>query len=469
MLQHTDYATYSDALDIWCLGATLFTMYMGHSPFRQGREDHLISYEILKQRILNENIQCNSKRWQKATPELKNLIQGCLEKDVKKRFTLEQILQHPWFELALKQKTQIMAAAAEAYEEECRLNEENDNVDLTTTNAFSTECVEIEDVIEDVETVEEEQEENVIEDLEMVVDLRRKSLQSEGDVTSGLGQSKSSDENSLLAMETDELPENNQITEEIKPLSEVVVVVANKRDNSFNENTSDLDEFEGFDENMPNIENWLLDIKKLIIFDKVRQFAGLKPLNRSTNVARKQSVATRRSARNIASIEGRITKPLVANNSNSNKYRLSLIKTEQTAEEKPTSPSTPSIPSAISENNSSQCVENVLTLKEFYGFDDQERKKLAAKAKTSFRMFCTMLRNTQVSLKYFNFERRVNKRSIDETVEETRSNKKSPKKQITTASSLPLPLAPPPTNITLASRKQPSRLARAQRARYVFE
>ncbi|KAM7355152.1 JIL-1 kinase isoform 1-T2 [Cochliomyia hominivorax] len=445
MLQHTEYGTYSNALDIWCLGATLFTMYMGHSPFRQGREDRLISHEVLRQRILNENIYTNSKRWQKASTELKNLIQGCLEKDVNKRINLTDILQHPWFELALKHKAQLMEAAIESYE-----YTHNDGIDLET----NTNLIEGADI----------KGENIMEDLEMVVDLRRKSLQSEGDATSGLGQSKSSDENSLVAVETDEIgiTQEHADVNDTKHLTDTPL-----NDNSINESSSDLEEFEGFDENMPNIESWLLDISKFIIFDKVRQFAGLKPANQPTTVARKQSIATRRSARNETNIQGKITKPLIA--SNRNKCRsISLIKTEQ--EDNLLANAEMNPPSAITQNNS-QCVENVWKLKEFYGFDEQERKRMAAKAKNSWRMFCTTLRNTQVSLKHFNFERRVYNRSIEDA-EETRSHKKSPRKQTTSFSPLPTP----PTTITkdtkevsLAYRKQPSRLARAQRARYVFE
>ncbi|XP_061395922.1 chromosomal serine/threonine-protein kinase JIL-1 [Musca vetustissima] len=103
MLEDPELATYSKAVDIWCLGTTLYTMYMGHSPFRRGREDRAVSLEVHRQRILSEDFYMESKRWQQASSELQNLIRGCLEKDASKRLTLLEIVDHSWFQILHEQ------------------------------------------------------------------------------------------------------------------------------------------------------------------------------------------------------------------------------------------------------------------------------------------------------------------------------------------------------------------------------
>ncbi|XP_023293563.2 chromosomal serine/threonine-protein kinase JIL-1 [Lucilia cuprina] len=459
MLQNPDYATYTESLDIWCLGATLFTMYMGHSPFRQGRGDRQVSYEMLKQRILNEAMYTESERWQQASEELKHLLQGCMEKDVKKRLTLLQILQHPWFDVTIKQKA-LLPIATESYE--CDLYNTDDirntRTDITESNIKEEEEQEEEVAIDTCSRTEEEEEEkHILEDLEEV-DLRQQSLQSEGDVTSGLGQSKSSDENSLTAMETDEV-------------SSADIHVIRDEELTVNgcppESLTDLDDFQGFDENMPPITSWLLDVSKFIIFDKVRQIIGRTSVARSRqtkqNVTSAPPPITRRSMRRETNLN-KITKPLLANNKNRSPPR------SQQQQQKETLSSTPRKTRSAIINK--ECVPDVWTPEEFSGFDEQERKRLALKTKSSWRMFCTILHSTQMSLKYFNFDRRVYNRTLEDNSEEIKSNKNKTstrKQQITTPPMPQVTTTATTREVSLACRKQPSRLARAQRARYVFE
>lgn len=430
MLQKKEYGEYSEMLDVWCLGATLYTMFMGHSPFRQGREDHLVSHEVLKHRILYNEIYTESLRWQQASEELQNLIQGCLEKDINKRFTLEQILQHTWFESAFKRKSLITASTflqATAGADPC-------NVIWTDIGTHSSDnkmdtCLQIE--------------ENLFEDLD-IIDLRKKSLQSEGDVTSGLGQSKSSDEISIRGTEIDDAL---LIDNTIQRLT--TTDPGNDVETNLNPTRPDYEEFKGFDENSAAIHNWLLDNKrsKFVIFDKIRQIAGQKPLNRTNEVRSKQKAAAlpqlrRRSARNLTSVS-KICKPLAANS-----------KTKSTSKCEPTL--SVKRQSAI---KLSQSIVKQLLSEEFYGFDDQERKRLASKAKSSWRLFCTIIYHTQMSLKHFNFDRRVYNR----VVEDNNAHKEEDLQTVT------LRTSKSSKDVTLASRRQPSRLARAQRARYVFE
>ncbi|KAL9919324.1 chromosomal serine/threonine-protein kinase JIL-1-like [Glossina fuscipes fuscipes] len=104
-LQHPEYATYSASFDIWCLGATLYSIFMGHTPFRHGRADRHVNMMTLKQRILDDEIFTHAHRWEQASLELRNLILRCLQKDIAKRPTLKQILQHPWLQSKTKLAT----------------------------------------------------------------------------------------------------------------------------------------------------------------------------------------------------------------------------------------------------------------------------------------------------------------------------------------------------------------------------
>ncbi|KAL9902316.1 JIL-1 kinase isoform 1-T7 [Glossina fuscipes fuscipes] len=110
-LQHPEYATYSASFDIWCLGATLYSIFMGHTPFRHGRDDRHVNMTTLKQRILDDEIFTHAHRWEQASLELRNLILRCLQKDIAKRPTLEQILQHPWLQIKTKLATSNFSRA----------------------------------------------------------------------------------------------------------------------------------------------------------------------------------------------------------------------------------------------------------------------------------------------------------------------------------------------------------------------
>eukprot|EP00743_Colponemidia_sp_Colp-15_P008186 GILK01008878.1.p1 GENE.GILK01008878.1~~GILK01008878.1.p1 ORF type:complete len:336 (+),score=50.16 GILK01008878.1:40-1047(+) len=72
-------------VDIWAAGVTLYTMLFGKTPF--AAKDHIELMAALKQPL---NVPATS------SAELKELLDGLMEKDVSRRMTLGQALRHPW-------------------------------------------------------------------------------------------------------------------------------------------------------------------------------------------------------------------------------------------------------------------------------------------------------------------------------------------------------------------------------------
>ncbi|KAH5213748.1 hypothetical protein HBH68_062330 [Parastagonospora nodorum] len=74
------------AADIWSMGCTLFCLLFGRIPFEKHGMFEL--YQAIRNDEPQYDDSCN--------PELLELLKRLLEKDPKKRITLEQIREHPW-------------------------------------------------------------------------------------------------------------------------------------------------------------------------------------------------------------------------------------------------------------------------------------------------------------------------------------------------------------------------------------
>lgn len=73
--------------DIWAIGATMFMLRFGHPPFLAK------SIINLYHKICNDPLVFPGP----IDQGLKNLLENLLEKDPSKRYTLQQIIMHPWF------------------------------------------------------------------------------------------------------------------------------------------------------------------------------------------------------------------------------------------------------------------------------------------------------------------------------------------------------------------------------------
>jgi serine/threonine protein kinase len=73
--------------DLWSIGVILFALVSGYLPFEDANTS------VLYKKILSGDYQCP--KW--ISPEVKDLIQCILEVDPKKRYTVENIRKHPWY------------------------------------------------------------------------------------------------------------------------------------------------------------------------------------------------------------------------------------------------------------------------------------------------------------------------------------------------------------------------------------
>ncbi|XP_017480123.1 PREDICTED: STE20-like serine/threonine-protein kinase, partial [Rhagoletis zephyria] len=319
--------TYSKAYDVWCLGATLYAMYMGHPPFRRGQSEK-VNERVVKQRILDGDIQNNSTRWKNAKPALKQLIvELCLQRESIKRASIEGLLGHQFLcakfdelqkvlrrlnrqqseeldnsdvEEVFATETDAVCEKVEAYVEVANENEvamENissageeqhedefigyeevvevegvgaELIEIHTETVVTEEVNEIDQEQQPVELVAVDESDNYVEwqaaastlysAPESDTQSTHERLESEGDTTSGLGRSKSSDHtllerqtlsvNSLNGLETS----GEQI--EVGELAELECVISEKTVSADELNDSMLEEevevqeegFAGFDE-----------------------------------------------------------------------------------------------------------------------------------------------------------------------------------------------------------------------------
>lgn len=81
---------YTPACDIWALGVILYIMLVGYPPFFGDTQKQIVDQIVHGHYVFHES------KWKDISNEAKDLIMNMLVVDPVKRFTIEQILAHPW-------------------------------------------------------------------------------------------------------------------------------------------------------------------------------------------------------------------------------------------------------------------------------------------------------------------------------------------------------------------------------------
>uniref|UniRef100_A0A1I8MIG7 non-specific serine/threonine protein kinase n=1 Tax=Musca domestica TaxID=7370 RepID=A0A1I8MIG7_MUSDO len=500
MLEDPEMGTYSKAVDIWCLGATLYTMYMGHSPFRRGREDRAVSVDVHRQRILNEDFYMGSQRWQEASAELQSLIKGCLEKDVTKRLTLLDIVDHSWFHI-LHDNVPNVEDSEEMRELKSPL--EHIKYEATEENDEEEEEVVGETTLQDTASltpigVLEQTEEDATD----VVDLKLETIIEEDGVEMEQSVEHYNPEDviqTIVAEETKELPSiglDQSSTAQIENVASDDIQTQENVQTS-DDSCSDLEDFCGFSENLsPSTTKHLKELislltslrrcKRSYMSDNVKQLPAVK-------TAERKLTSTRHSARNVQPLQNssneanrRATRTTRVNTNDNNKLtkldskslKITPRSTKKQQQQAQTAVKAAAAVAALKKEPETPVSIIVETMVDdsFLGFRD------ALNCKTKMRAFNLMLHHTQVALKHFNIERRVYNRT---SIRSRQRLEKQQQQQHKSSSTTPQKdeeeheeqiIIPANENsskhevvATSTGRRQPARSTRAQRARYVFE
>lgn len=83
---------YTLAADVWSLGVILFLLLSGTVPFGADAEEEVQVYHAIQR----DPLRMDGSEWGSISAAARELVVGLLEKDPSKRYTLEQVLAHPW-------------------------------------------------------------------------------------------------------------------------------------------------------------------------------------------------------------------------------------------------------------------------------------------------------------------------------------------------------------------------------------
>ena len=82
---------YDKSVDLWSIGIIAFLLLCGYLPFDDKHSEREIARQTIQDPVPYEN-----KIWSKISPEAKTFVDGLLQKKPEKRYTIKEVLEHPW-------------------------------------------------------------------------------------------------------------------------------------------------------------------------------------------------------------------------------------------------------------------------------------------------------------------------------------------------------------------------------------
>ena len=82
---------YDKSVDLWSIGIITFLLLCGYLPF----DDKHSEREIARQTI-QDPVPFEEKIWERYSPEAKTFVDGLLQKKPEKRYSIKEVLEHPW-------------------------------------------------------------------------------------------------------------------------------------------------------------------------------------------------------------------------------------------------------------------------------------------------------------------------------------------------------------------------------------
>ena len=86
---------YNNSVDIWSLGIMIYYIMSGDLPF----DDCNNHEKTIAKKIVYEELRFPELKWNSKSKELKHFISQCLIKDLKKRITIDKLVEHDWIKL----------------------------------------------------------------------------------------------------------------------------------------------------------------------------------------------------------------------------------------------------------------------------------------------------------------------------------------------------------------------------------
>ena len=87
---------YGAEADAWSAGVMLYQLLAGRLPFRDEENEEPTTKGVLAS-ILYSRLDLESPPWDRVSVAAKHLVRSLLERDVRKRLTVEGALNHYWF------------------------------------------------------------------------------------------------------------------------------------------------------------------------------------------------------------------------------------------------------------------------------------------------------------------------------------------------------------------------------------